>query len=59
MLHESSDRYVQSAYSFDDRQKNAGSDLGYDANNWNTFAELGWVGVPFSESECGFVCVAF
>jgi alkylation response protein AidB-like acyl-CoA dehydrogenase len=54
MLQESIERFVQSDYSFDDRQKNAGSDLGYDANNWNTFAELGWLGVPFSEADGGF-----
>ena len=54
MLQESVERFVQNDYSFDDRQKNAGSDLGYDANNWNTFAELGWLGVPFSEADGGF-----
>ena len=54
MLQESVERFVQNDYSFDDRQKNAGSDLGYDANNWSTFAELGWLGVPFSEADGGF-----
>ena len=54
MLHESIERFVQNDYSFDDRQKHAGSDLGYDAGNWNTFAELGWLGVPFSEADGGF-----
>jgi pimeloyl-CoA dehydrogenase small subunit len=54
MLHESIERFVQNDYSFDDRQKNVGSDLGYGANNWNTFAELGWLGVPFSEADGGF-----
>ena len=54
MLHESIERFVQTDYSFDDRQKNVGSDLGYDASNWNTFAELGWLGVPFSEADGGF-----
>ena len=34
MLHESIERFVQNDYSFDDRQKHAGSDLGYDAGNW-------------------------
>ena len=54
MLHESIERFVQSDYGFDDRQKSAASDLGYDAANWSTFAELGWLGVPFSEADGGF-----
>ena len=54
MLHESIERFVQSDYGFDDRQKSAASDLGYDAANWSTFAELEWLGVPFSEADGGF-----
>ena len=36
------------------RQGIVKEELGYDAGNWRTFAELGWLGVPFSEEDGGF-----
>ena len=30
------------------------SELGYGAQNWKTFAELGWLGIPFAEEDGGF-----
>ena len=54
LLQESIERFIQNDYSFDDRQKAAGSEQGYSEQNWQTFAELGWLGVGFSEADGGF-----
>jgi pimeloyl-CoA dehydrogenase small subunit len=54
LLQESIERFIQNDYSFDDRQKAAGSEQGYSEQNWQTFAELGWLGVAFSEADGGF-----
>ena len=54
LLQESIARFVQNDYGFDDRQSSVQSELGYSAENWSTFAELGWLGVPFSEADGGF-----
>ncbi|GIS22610.1 MAG: hypothetical protein CM15mP123_05120 [Gammaproteobacteria bacterium] len=34
--------------------KNIKTDLGYSSDFWKTFADLGWLGMPFSESDGGF-----
>ena len=54
LLEESVARFIQNDYGFDDRQKLVKSELGYSADNWSTFAELGWLGVPFAEADGGF-----
>ena len=54
LLEESVAKYMQNDYSFDDRQKLVKSEAGFSADNWSTFAELGWLGVCFSESDGGF-----
>ena len=54
MLEESIGRFIQNDYAFEDRQKVIKSELGYNADHWSTFAELGWLGVPFSEADGGF-----
>ena len=54
LLQESIERFIQNDYSFDDRQKAVGSEQGYSEQNWQTFAELGWLGVGFSEADGGF-----
>ena len=54
MLDDTVDKFVTNDYDFDTRQKYAGSELGYSANVWQTFAELGWTAVPFEESDGGF-----
>ena len=54
LLQESVSRFITNDYGFDARQKNSRSELGYGAENWKTFAELGWLGVPFAESAGGF-----
>ncbi len=54
LLEESVARFIQNDYAFDDRQKLVKSELGFSADNWSTFAELGWLGVCFAEADGGF-----
>ena len=54
LLQQSIERYIQNDYSFAARQSTVKEDLGYDAGKWRTFAELGWLGVPFPEDDGGF-----
>lgn len=54
MLKESMQRWFQDNYSFDQRQVIAASSEGFSRENWQTFAELGWLSIPFSEAHGGF-----
>ncbi len=54
LLSESVERFIQNDYEFDARQALVKSDLGFSADNWSTFAELGWLGVCFDEADGGF-----
>lgn len=54
MLADSIDKFLENDYDFERRMQYAGSDLGYSAEVWQTFAELGWTAVPFSEEDGGF-----
>ena len=55
LLKDSVERFVQNDYGFEDRQKVVkNEESGFSPANWNTFAELGWLGVPFSEEDGGF-----
>lgn len=53
MLRDSISKFVQNDYDFDTRCKIVASDLGFSADNWSLFAELGWLMVPFSEEDGG------
>jgi len=54
MLRDSVARFIQDDYDFDTRQRIAGSDEGMSRDNWQTFAELGWLSIPFAEEHGGF-----
>ena len=54
LLEDSVAKYMQNDYSFEDRQKLVKSELGFSADNWSQFAELGWLGVCFAEADGGF-----
>ena len=54
MLKGSVEKFVQQHYDFDTRRKLASSELGYSHDNWKTFAELGWLSIPFAEENQGF-----
>ena len=53
MLADSVAKFIDNNYDFESRQKAADSDLGYSAELWSTFAELGWTAVPFDEDDGG------
>jgi len=54
MLKDSVARYVQDDYEFETRRKNAASADGFSREQWQTFADLGWLSIPFSEAHGGF-----
>ena len=54
LLQDSVQRYIQNSYTFDARQKLLKTEDGFSRENWATFAELGWLGLPFSEASGGF-----
>ena len=54
MLKNSIEKFLQQSYDFDTRRTLADSELGYSQKNWKTFAELGWLSVPFAEENAGF-----
>ena len=54
MLRDSVARFIQDDYSFDARKEIARSEAGMSRDNWGTFAELGWLSIPFAEEHGGF-----
>ena len=54
MLRDSVARYIQDDYDFETRQGIADSEEGIDRAKWQTFAELGWLSIPFAEEYGGF-----
>jgi alkylation response protein AidB-like acyl-CoA dehydrogenase len=54
MLADSIEKFVANDYDFETRQKYSGSELGYSNDVWQTFADLGWTAVLFSEDDGGF-----
>lgn len=53
MLQDSITRFVQNDYDFYHRAKLIKSELGFSADHWKLFAELGWLMVPFTEDDGG------
>jgi alkylation response protein AidB-like acyl-CoA dehydrogenase len=53
-LSDSVQRVVEKAYDFEARKKIVASDQGHSAETWNTFAELGLLGLPLSADHGGF-----
>ena len=54
LLQDSIQRYIQNSYTFDARQKLLKTEDGFSRDNWASFADLGWLALPFSESSGGF-----
>lgn len=54
MLQESVQKFVQKNYDFETRKQIIASEKGYSEENWQLFAELGWLTVPFTEDDGGF-----
>ena len=53
MLQESVQKFVQKSYDFESRNQIIASEKGYSQENWDLFAELGWLTVPFKEEDAG------
>ncbi|MBT4519265.1 MAG: pimeloyl-CoA dehydrogenase small subunit [Halieaceae bacterium] len=54
MLRDSIGKFISQDYDFDSRRAIVDSDTGYSMEHWKTFAELGWLTVPFKETDGGF-----
>jgi alkylation response protein AidB-like acyl-CoA dehydrogenase len=54
MLRDSVARFVQDEYDFETRRAVVASENGFSDQNWKTFAELGWLSIPFDEAHGGF-----
>lgn len=54
LLQESLERFIQNDYQFESRQKIIASPEGISREHWNTFAQLGWLGMLFNEADGGF-----
>jgi len=53
LLRESADRFVIETYTADHRRKIASEPLGFSADLWKQFAELGWLALPIDEAHGG------
>ncbi|MCB1643880.1 MAG: acyl-CoA dehydrogenase family protein [Pseudomonadales bacterium] len=54
LLRDSLQKYIEDNYDISQRNKLTKSDTGYSATNWQQFADLGWLGMAFSEADGGF-----
>ena len=54
LLKESIERFIQNDYGFNERQQTVKSEADFNVGHWQTFAELGWLAVPFAEEDGGF-----
>jgi alkylation response protein AidB-like acyl-CoA dehydrogenase len=54
MIQQSVERFVQDNYHLNTRIKLSADENGFSHEFWNSMAELGWLGLPFTESEGGF-----
>lgn len=54
MLQDSVQRFIQNSYPFEERQRLIRLDEGFSRDNWASFAELGWLALPFPEEAGGY-----
>ena len=54
LLQDSVQRFIQNSYTFEARQKLLETEEGFSRDNWASFAELGWLALPFAEESGGF-----
>ena len=54
MIQQSVERFVQENYDLTNRVKISSEDPGYSQDYWTAMAELGWLGLAFSEEDGGF-----
>ena len=53
LLRESVDRFINETYDSDHRRRTADDPLGFSAQIWKQFAELGWLALPIEEAYGG------
>ena len=53
-LQEAAERFVRDKYTFENRRKIVATERGWLPENWAQFAELGWLGMAFSEEDGGY-----
>jgi alkylation response protein AidB-like acyl-CoA dehydrogenase len=53
-LQDAAERFVRDKYAFENRRKIAATEKGWLAENWAQMAELGWLGMSFSEEDGGY-----
>ena len=54
LIQDQVDQFIQKEYDWETRQSLSNSDLGFGQENWQKFAELGWLGISISEDSGGF-----
>ncbi len=54
MIKDSVARFIADDYDFDQRTKNVAMEHGFNPSSWQTFAELGWLSIPFPSAFGGF-----
>ena len=54
LIQDQVDQFIQKEYDWETRQSLSNSDLGFGQDNWQKFAELGWLGISVSEDSGGF-----
>lgn len=54
MVRDSIARFVQDDYDWDTRRAIVDGAEGMSRDNWQTFADLGWLSIPFAEADGGF-----
>lgn len=54
LIQDQVDQFIQKEYDWETRQSLSNSELGFGDNNWQKFAELGWLGISTSEANGGF-----
>lgn len=53
LLRESVDRFIASTYTAEARRRSAAEPLGFSAEVWKQFSDLGWLALPVSEEHGG------
>lgn len=53
LLQDSVTKFIANDYDYETRQRHSAMEQGFDPATWQTFAELGWLCVPFSEEDGG------
>ncbi|GER06451.1 acyl-CoA dehydrogenase [Iodidimonas muriae] len=53
MLKSGAERFIRESYAFEKRRGLAALDEGFSRDHWRSFAELGWLALPFKEEDDG------